>query len=87
MTDKQKKRGGLRSPAGGRPPMEPSEHKVKLSITIAQTTRDWLLTQRQRPNEPLSQVIERELRRASSPAHQKPNIEEGAIMETFEIDG
>lgn len=60
MTDKPT-RGGLRSPPGGRPPLPESERKVKLSITISPELRDWLKARRTRPNEPISQVVERQL--------------------------
>lgn len=59
MTD-QPKRGGLRSPAGGRPKKTETEKKVKLSITISPMIHDWLKSKRTYPREPLSQVIERE---------------------------
>lgn len=52
-----KKRGGLRIPAGGRPPKAPEDRKVKVSITISQALHTKLLTTY--PDEPLSQVIER----------------------------
>ena len=65
-TDNPKQRGGLRTPAGGRPPKPPEEVKVKLSITISKDTQRWLQEQRTRPNEPISQVIERKLRELSS---------------------
>jgi hypothetical protein len=41
--------------------MQPEARKVKLSITISPEVRDWLKARRARPNEPISQVIEREL--------------------------
>lgn len=56
---KVEKRGGLRSPAGGRPPMPKGDRKVKVSITISPETKANLHAHRIRPNEPLSQVIER----------------------------
>jgi len=60
MTDKPTP-GGLRNPPGGRPPLPESERKVKLSITISPEVRDWLKAKRKRPNEPISQVIDRQL--------------------------
>ena len=66
MTDNPKQRGGLRNPPGGRPPKPPEEVKVKLSITISKDTQRWLQAQRTRPNEPISQVIERKLRELAS---------------------
>lgn len=59
MTDKPEKRGGLRTPPGGRPTLLESERKVKLSITLDHATVARLRARRTRPNEPLSQVIER----------------------------
>lgn len=61
MSSDRPRRGGRREPPGGRPPKEPEERKVKISITISQGVRDWLRGQRERPNEPLSQVVERKL--------------------------
>lgn len=55
MTTKPQ-RGGLRTPAGGRPPKPESERKVKVTISISPA----LLTKY--PNEPLSQTVERLLR-------------------------
>lgn len=60
MTEK-KRPGGLRNPPGGRPPKAQEERKVKISITISPELRDWLKAKRTRPNEPMSQVIERQL--------------------------
>lgn len=51
--------GGLRNPPGGRPPLPEDERRVKVSITLSKVTVARLREQRQRPNEPLSQVIER----------------------------
>jgi hypothetical protein len=53
------KRGGLRNPPGGRPPLASDVRKRKISITLDPATVEWLGTQRERENEPLSQVIER----------------------------
>lgn len=55
------KPGGLRNPPGGRPKMDPDARKVKLSITISPELAAWLRTKRARLNEPISQVVEREL--------------------------
>jgi hypothetical protein len=62
MINDKPPRGGLRSPPGGRPPKQPEERKVKISITISKDVQTWLQAQRNRPNEPISQVIERKLR-------------------------
>lgn len=66
MTTDKPQRGGLRTPPGGRPPKPPEDVKVKLSITISKDTQRWLQEQRTRPNEPISQVIERKLKELSS---------------------
>lgn len=57
MTDQPKQRGGLRTPAGGRP--KKADKKVKINITISKALHVWLLAQRTPEDEPLSQVIER----------------------------
>lgn len=59
------KTGGLRNPVGGRPPLEPGQRKVKISVTVSPDVHRWLLTQRQRPHEPLSRVVDRVLARAA----------------------
>ena len=51
--------GGFRNPPGGRPPLPENERRVKVSITLSKVTVARLKEQRRRPNEPLSQVIER----------------------------
>lgn len=62
MTDRRKP-GGRREPPGGRPPLPPEERRVKVSISISPEVRQWLTGQRERPNEPISRVIERLLTR------------------------
>jgi hypothetical protein len=59
------KPGGLRNPAGGRPRIEAGERKVKISVTVSPHVHHWLLAQRQRPHEPLSQVVDRILARVA----------------------
>lgn len=69
------KRGGLRSPVGGRPTLPEGEKKVKISITIDKDLLDWidaqLVAKRKR-----SQVIERLLRDAAAPT--RPSAPVGA---------
>lgn len=55
----EKKLGGLRNPPRGRPPLPKDERRVKVSITLDAATVAYIKTQRQRENEPISQVIER----------------------------
>jgi hypothetical protein len=50
--------GGRRTGAG-RSPLNPSGRKRKVSITLDPDVVAWLTTQRQRDNEPISNVIER----------------------------
>jgi hypothetical protein len=56
-------RGGLRNPAGGRPSKPKEERRRKVIITLDPDVVDWLNAKRARENEPLSQVIERLLKK------------------------
>jgi len=61
MTKQHPGRGGARKGAG-RPHKTDEEKRTRSSITLDPSLREWLTTQRQRPNEPMSQIVERLLK-------------------------